>query len=346
MPFVPTFDLYVCQNANALVSSRGIGFCIGVRLFGERVAVGVGYRWGETLPDIHIFSCDLGPYREIRPARAQAAQAGTRRFALPGGPALGAAAGPRTRRSAEGHPHGPGGKQIIGTGDTGRRDYLIVNRPEENAILVALKRPAAGRYTLSAAPGSVPIESVATAEGLEAPRVKAAVTKRGSKRVLRYRVDAAPGQTVTFAEQGKQTYRQLGRARGRRGRIVFSPADGLRGRRKIVALVQRGGVTRYSLDVARFSAPRPAKPGRPRRLRVRRKGSRLVVSWRRARAARQYGATLQISNGQRVFRLTRKRKLTITGINPRARGSVSVRALSSSGERGPAAKAKLRVRRR
>ena len=308
--------------------------------------MGVGYRWGETLPDIHIFTCDLGPYRENRPARAQAAQAGTRRFALP-------AACPRRscwsedaavrRRSRS---PGPGGKQIIGAGDTGRRDYLIVNRPEENAILVALKRPAAGRYTLSAAPGSVPIESVATAEGLERPRVKAAVTKRGSKRVLRYRVDAAPGQTVTFAEQGKQTYRQLGRARGRRGRIVFSPADGLRGRRKIVALVQRGGVTRYSLDVARFSAPRPAKPGRPRRLRVRRKGSRLVVSWRRARAARQYGATLQISNGQRVFRLTRKRKLTITGINPRARGSVSVRALSSSGERGPAAKAKLRVRRR
>jgi hypothetical protein len=57
------------------------------------------------------------------------------------------------------------------------------------------------------------------------------------------------------------------------------PADGLRGRRKVVAIVERGGVARYSLDVARFNASAAARPG--------------------------------------------------------ARGSVSVRALSATGKRGP-----------
>ena len=345
LPVVGRIKIYVCEGVEGVVSSRGIGFCLHVTVpIFDRISFGAGYRWGDALPGLHLFTCDIGDYREARPAGARGAQAGSHSFTLEKGlpsaeiRVIGQGGLPGLTLT------GPGGKQIaITPGDEAPSgdNFIVLEQPETNTLYIALRKPAAGRYTVTHQAGTAAIRSVAAANGLQTPKVGANVTGRGFKRVLHYRVRTDSGQSVTFAEEGDRSYNILGRARGESGEIVFTPADGARESRKIVALVERGGVVKYALDVARYRAPGPIKPGRPGRLRVRRKRSSVRISWSRAQGARQYGVVLQLSNGQRVFRLVRKRRVTLRGVNPEGRGRVSVRGLSTTGRRGPAAKKKL-----
>ena len=163
----------------------------------------------------------------------------------------------------------------------------------------------------------------------------------GRKRLLSYRIAPAAGQRVTFFEKGARTYRRLGVARGTRGRIRFAPAAGRRGRREIVAQIERNGVVVKNLVVARYSAARDPRPARPRGLRVRRRGDALVVAWRRARAAFRYGVTVQLSNRRRIFRVTRRRRIAIRGVDRRARGVVLVGGLRADGVGGREAKRRI-----
>ena len=66
-----------------------------------------------------------------------------------------------------------------------------------------------------------------------------------------------------------------------------------------------------------------------------------MIAWRRASAAFRYGVTVQLSNRRRIFRVTRRRKITIRGVDRRARGVVYVGGLRGDGVAGREAKRRI-----
>jgi hypothetical protein len=140
-------------------------------------------------------------------------------------------------------------------------------------------------------------------------------------------------------ERGARTYSVIGRARGARGRIRFTPADGRRGRRDVLAVVERDGVVVRSLRVARYEAPSPARPGRPRAVRVTRRGGTVVVRWRGVPGVRTYAVTLQLRNAPAVLRVTRRHVVRFGGVARGARGVVLVGGLGIGSATGKQARA-------
>ena len=330
-----------CPSVGAVVSSKGIGFCtvlpIPVTPVGPviPVPVGVGYKWGDAWPpDVMVFSCDRGPYRESKPGAA-AAQAGERTFTVPrGAPSAG------VRISGSGGPpsvllSGPRGERIAlpqtdpATADP---DAVSFGVPETNTTQVFLKEPSAGRWTVTAQAGSA-IAGVASAAGLPVPRVRARVTGAGHRRTLVY---SGARKGIAFVERGARTSSPIGRARGARGRIRFTPADGRRGKRDIVALIERNGVTTESLTVGSYAAPGPARPARPRGLRVTRRRDTLTVTWKGA--GRGFAVTVRPRVGPAIMKVTRGHRVRIRGLSRRARGTVLVGALGNGTRTGPQAR--------
>jgi hypothetical protein len=208
-------------------------------------------------------------------------------------------------------------------------------------IQIGLRRPAAGRWTVTPRGSSAPIDSLAVAEAVPAPKIRARVSGRGQRRVLHYRLKPAPGRRVRFVEQGARTFNDIGVARGSSGTIRFAPAPGGRGRRKIVALVEQDGVTVARVEVARYSAPPDLGPPKPQRLRVRRRGDKLALSWRRVRGVYGYGVVLQLADRERIFRVVRRPRLSLRGFHRLARGRASVQSLADG--RPPSRPAKARI---
>jgi hypothetical protein len=332
-----------CPSVGAVVSSKGIGFCTIVPVpltpVGPVIPVpaGVGYKWGDAWPpDVMVFSCDHGPYRESKPSAA-AAQAGTQTFTVPRG-----APSASVRIAGNGGPPsvvltGPRGERIaLPQTDpaTANPNAVAITIPDTRTTQVFLKQPSAGRWTVT---GSE-VAGVSSAVGLPAPRVRARVIGRGARRTLVYS-GARPG--IAFEERGARTSSPIGRARGARGRIRFTPAEGRRGRREIVVLIERAGVVTQSLTVGRYSAPGPRRPARPRGLVVSRRGETLTVRWKGS--ARSFAVTVQPSGAPAILRVTRGHRVRIRGVT-RRRGTVLVGGLSTGSRTGPQARATWRSR--
>lgn len=135
---------------------------------------------------------------------------------------------------------------------------------------------------------------------------------------------------------GARTSSPIGRARGARGRIRFTPAEGRRGRREIVALIERGGVVTQSLTVGRYAAPGPRRPARPRGLVVSRRGETLTVRWKGS--APSFAVTVHPRGAPAILRVTRSHRVRIRGVT-RRRGTVLVGGLSVGSRTGPQARA-------
>jgi hypothetical protein len=239
---------------------------------------------------------------------------------------------------------GPGGLHATTPADgssvrEGR--FVILQSRSDRTTYIAAAKPTAGRWDLALEPGSSPVESVRTASGLSAPRVTAKVTGRGHARKLHFRVRPLRGQVVRFFEDGPETGRQLVRTTATRGTIHFRPGDGKAGRRSIIALVEQNGMVRRRLRVARFRAPQPMRPARPRRISLRRKGGRLLIGWPRAVGAERYIVGIRPGDGRRMQISTRKRSVRLRGIGSRESVRVEV-----TGVRGPYVGRPTRARRR
>ena len=94
--------------------------------------------------------------------------------------------------------------------------------------------------------------------------MKAVVRGKGRKRTLEWTVRPIPGQRVKLSEEGPGAHRSFGVLKGRSGTIKFSPANGKRGKRQLLAVVEQDGIFRKSIVAGTYIAPGPTKPGRPR----------------------------------------------------------------------------------
>ena len=342
-----------CFDAEAVLSSEGIAACGRIEAWGTDVALGFGYKWGGGL-SVMLLSCDVGPFRAIKPAQAVGHD-----FTLPAGLPVATVA----FRGSTGPPkvtlEGPGGERVVTPPEPDGKvlddRFLLFQNPDDRTTYVAINKPSGGRWRVKtdggglAAPRievesaqSSTLEQVQVAHGLPEPSVKAKVGGKGHKRTLTYSVRQIAGQRVTFEERGGDVGRRIGTAKGKRGTIRFTPGAGRRGKRQIVALVESNGLPRENITVSSYKAPAPAKPARPGGLKLKRKGSKLTVTWRSASRAARYLVRATLPDGRKLllFATSKKRRVRIKGVGKGDRVTVSVAGLRPDGMPGPAAKLK------
>jgi len=340
--FKKTF--HPCLDVGGVISSTGIGFC-GVAIVpigpGIPVTVGLGYKWGDSLPSPKIFSCDYDDYKVASPKAARAAAAGYS-VVLPNG-----------LPSAMFRVRGTGGAPDVKIVDphghdvTGSSNTVFIQWHDPKTVFVAVRHPIAGRWTVSPKQGSSPIAGVATAHGMPKLGVKGSVTGHGRRRVLHYRLTSAlAGRKVVFAERGGRTNHVIGKAHGGVGRIKFTVGPGRGGKRVIVALVnQNGGAPAKALRVTSYTAPPPQRLGEPHGLKVKRSKRRLTVSWKRVADASRYEVLVLLSDRSEAFRVTRRTHIRLPDPFPLRSGKVLVAAVGNDGSRGPAAHARILAKR-
>ena len=335
-------------SAEALIGSSGTGACGSLEIppF-PAVAGGFFWAWGTSADDVHfsVGSCDLSQYK-VMPVSAAAARvrghlAPAGSFTVPAGAPLedvellGAGGTPAAVLTS------PDGRHIVSSASDVHAPAYAVPFPSADRTVVVLNHPQAGTWTITPAAGSAPIRQARAASGLPAPRIRVAVRGAGRQRVLRYRVRGlGHGVTVAFAEQAGRVFRLVGRARAARGAIRFTPADGVRGPRAILALLTVDGQPRTRRIVAHYLAPRPSRPGRVRGLHVMRRRGAFAVSFRGARGASRYLLRIDASDGRHLQELipARRHGLRIPVVGYADRVRVTVTGVSASGRSGPAAR--------
>jgi hypothetical protein len=347
----------ICIGGRVVFSSKGFAGCAHALV----ADIGAGVTWGSNLwaglinplllirnLDLMPVGCDVGDYRAAAAtARAHAAQA----------------PGERSVRFEEGLPSGmvgvvgrDGPPHVALVGPDGTRVQPEPNAPvntakafafqslEKRLTWFAVKAPAAGVWKVVPAADSTPITEVRVADGLAAPKVTAKLTRgTGRKRVLTYKIAPIPGQTVAFAEQGKRGLgAQIGDVKARtKGTLTFTPTAGPGGPRTIIAQVAQKGIPRKTLIVARYVAPTPPRPAKPR-LKVRRSGTKLIVSWPKDPESRRFAVNAQLSDGRVLVLAPKAPKITIGGVAKATSATITVRGEDRNRIAGP--RATLRVK--
>ena len=321
----------ICYGGDVHFSSRGASICARPPVIPD---FGVGVYWPARVPQdwrIMFPGCRWSPFREvnIRGASVRSAQTGPlHSFTLSRGDPgrtvrlLSASGAPRARIV------GPGGRVLdspAGDGPAAAGGLMAVRLAKIRQTAVGVVRPSPGTYRVEALPGSPPITSVAVSKALPPARIRARVGGRGSRRVLTYRVRPRAGQRLTFLDRtAGGALRAIGTAKGASGRLRFSPAPGL-GRHQVVAQFELDGLPAERRTVARFTPP-AARLGRTHGLRLRHRGARLRISWRRVREARAYEVVVTPSGSRQRRIRTRRRTLSIR-LPKTNSGRVTVRAV-------------------
>ncbi|WP_026910050.1 hypothetical protein [Patulibacter minatonensis] len=337
---------------------------------------GFGYTFATKKVDLLGGSCDFGPYKATRGGATT--RAATRDVAA-GAPVT--TRGASTTAPAAATPHqagaglseeiskgtkavtlrvaggagppkvvlrGPGGTTITSPAATGTAQvkgrYTLVENPTDGTTSIVLLKPAAGTWTVEAAPGSTSTPTRLDRADLDAPPVllgQTRKTKKGQEVSLTFAV--ADGTSVRLTERGPKIGRTIigsvkGRpcrgARplpdGRRLRCVtttFRPSRGPGGRRTVQAVVSRKGIALKRETVATFTAPRETLPPLPGALRARRvKSGALVVVFPKVQGAVRYSATAVLSDGRKLgFDLSSKcRAVRIPSVPKGIRATVKV----------------------
>jgi hypothetical protein len=239
---------------------------------------------------------------------------------------------------------GPGRQSLDSPGGSGLATsgaLRIIRQESTRLTAVGLQDPRPGRYRIEPLAGAAPPVKIGEAEDPRDARVSARVAGRGSRRVLAYDIRRRPGQVITFIEVSGSTSRAIGTVNGGgRGTLRFSPAPGT-GRRRIEVQFELAGLPAERKTVARF-APPGARLARPARLRVRRRGTALRVTWARVPEAGAYRVVATPSGGAQKTIRTRARSVTVRAIAKSSSGRVSVQPVGRLRE-GPAASARFRA---
>jgi PKD repeat protein len=323
-----------CFGATMLMSSVGVAGCARLGLG----SVGGAYAWRTRRFDWLAGACDLGPWTATASPRARAAQ-NERTLTLPSGldvaafEVTGAGGAPRVTVT------GPKGERIVTPAGLGGRTAtsLVTLDPGSAKTYVAVAAPSGGAWKITTDPGSPAIAAARSAQALPDPEVSAKLGGKGARRTLRYRVKPLPGQTVVFSERSPVLAHEIGRARGAAGTLRFAPGEGAAGARSIVALVSQNGLPRAEVTVARYRAPRPARPGRPGKVTFRRSATSLAVVWRAsAGRPRAYEVRVTtINRRQELHRVSpRRTRLRIADIKPADRVTVAITPLTAKHQRG------------
>lgn len=242
----------------------------------------------------------------------------------------------------------PDGSTVTsGNGSVADGRFIATEFPEADKTYVSIGKPPAGRYLVETLGGSAQITTTRLANGIPDAKVSAKLRGKGRKRTLRFSARRIAGQRITFAEQSSGgLYREFATTGKSRGTVKLRPANSKQRRRRIIALVEQDGLPRARLALARFKGPKYRPAARPRKLRARRRGSRLLVSWRPVKGAKEYRVRVSLpKDGRKVLRYVkgkRRPKLKLAGLERNDRGRITVEAIGADAQPGKTAKAKLK----
>jgi hypothetical protein len=225
-----------------------------------------------------------------------------------------------------------------------------------NATLVMIRNPKKGAYTVTAKEGSAPITAIKFADALPLPRIKGGVVRRKGRYMLSVQSRVPAGTTVTLSEESDHGSHRLATLSGARSaanarvaqtsrRMRFKPALGRAGRRQIVATLSRDGIPQRRMLVGSYRAPAAPKPGAVRRLRAKAKGSKLTVTWRKARNARRYVVTVGLGQGRSFTRSVgaKGRRLVVRDALIRRGATVSVKTVGPLSAESRAARRRVKA---
>ena len=333
----------LCARADGLISSTGLAGCIdagtlrlpypsnprtgpfgfgsvsfSVRYYEVPLHAGFGYRYGGKV-DVLGSSCDFAPYRATRTASVSAA--GLSERIAPGTKAVAF-----NISGSNGPPklvvRGPDGTRIVSPADKrgvqrkGR--YILAENKTTKGTSVMLVKPAAGRWTVEAAPGSKSRPTRIERSNYEAPPTLFGQARwiAPYKREVAFQYAVPDGAKVQLVERGKKgiTRTLIRSVRGKpcRGapklpggrtllcvRKKFRLARGPGGPRTVQALVSRNGVPITRRTVAHLKAPRQPVASKPRALTLRRSGGGIVAIFSESKNASRYSVIAILSDGRR-----------------------------------------------
>jgi hypothetical protein len=333
-----------CLTAEGELSSKGVAGCVTIGstlpsydleipLDGSAwhldtttypLTAGFGYDWGASSAQVLGGSCDFSPYQPTNPTTdlAGAAAAG-----IPVRIAGDTSAVALRIHGTHGAPkvvlHGPHGATITspasGRGKLSKGHYLLAVNKADGTTDVMLVRPAAGTWTVSAAPGSGSSPRKIDRATLQVPPTLAArVLGKGGGRTVRVAYAVPVGATVRLLEHGKGVYHTIAaRLHGRRcpglpahrpgtnekilcANIRFRPAAGPGGTRHVQAVVTRGAIPLLQKNIASFRVPRLTLPARVGALRAQRGRGNLLIAFLPSREASRYSVSAKLSDGREL----------------------------------------------
>jgi hypothetical protein len=326
-------------GANGLMSSKGVAGC------GEIVGIrgGFGYDWVTEKTDLFGDSCDLSrwePERKFAPLDTNGA--GRQPMAYAAQDTSNAIDVPVGQKALMLKVDGVGGDPLVTliapdgtryevpTGEMAvdHEKWFTARHPQADQTYIGVKLPAAGLWRIETQPGSPAIKSVSRSRVLPDPKVDATVRNTGRTRTIDYKIKPIPGQTVEFAEDGSDTHRTVGVAKGTSGSLRFVPQEGSGRSRQLVAIVKQNGLPRAHIKLGRFMAPAPVRPTTPSSLRARRGKSLVSVAWKPVPGATRYYVLAKLSDGQGIYAATTKPQAIIRGVGRDDAARISVRAVN------------------
>ncbi len=348
-----------CAGAEGVVSTEGLAACGYVTLLAVKVSIGFGIHWPFDL-EIMPGACGIGDYRATRASAARLKQLGglgTRQLQAPAPQSVTFPAGkPYALLRVSGDSaapmvtlSGPDGASIStpaapAKGDKSDR-FLVIKDDEKKQTTFIVTKPGTQPWTLTPQPGSAAITAVEQAEPLPEPSVKARVTGTGYRRQLAYDVRRIEGQKVRFSEIGGGVTHVLGETTKAKGSIRFSPRDGAKGSRKIVAQVLQDDLPRANLTVAKYNAPARRLPGRIRTVSAKRGKTSLTIAWPSVANAVEYRVMVTVSDG-RTLMLTvprKSRKVTVPDFTAKDSAKVAVAGVTATMRKGPATRTSVKL---
>lgn len=357
-----------CVKGEAVVSSVGLAGCASVDTFLGTVHGGGGMKWGGKLK-IMAGSCDIGPWRATRSVIATDGLGHRLQEPAPGFLVGERAAAVAVRvRGRGGMPKvafvGPDGRRISTDVPDGQgydpKSHMIMGDEEAGEVSALIANPAKGAWRVEVLPGSVPVDGIDVADPLPPAAITAKVTGKGTDRAIEYAYTPHEGRTITFAELGPQTKRELGTATGhtcadeadrkagrRCGKLPFTPGMGGAGTRTIHASIAQDGEPTGSEDVTTYVAPKDALPARPR-IKVSRAPGSVKVRWKRSATADQVNVVVATADGRRVLFVRDARhagSVVLHGVRSTVAARVTVRGMrTADSKEGRAATATLRAK--
>ena len=226
---------------------------------------------------------------------------------------------------------GPGGQTYITPASPKQvvsvpGQFIAALAPDPSQVLILLKHPKAGRWTVEALPGSGPLGKLETAEDVAPAAIHVHVHHaRGRDYALEYEIaHHVPGTAVRFVERGRDSTHTIATVKSARGTVRFAPTEALSRPRQIVAyLLNHEGVEVRELPVGRYTAPGAFRPGRPK-VRIARRKNVALVTWSAVPGARGYRVTVRGSDGRLETHILKARIHSV--LIPRALGFESFTA--------------------
>jgi len=238
-----------------------------------------------------------------------------------------------------------------------------------HATIVFIKAPKQGKYTITAKPGSSPITGISHADALPQDSAKAGVARaaqeqqqkskgRQKQELLTLRAQLAKNSKMAIIEQGKQISHQIAEIQSRISggpsaraaqvsrHIRFTPALGPAEKRTLIGVISRRGIPVKRIVLGSFRSPAPPTAGKVRKLHVKRKGSRLTISWKAAKNAQRYEVHIAMRHGLGANRTVTAKKHKLVFANAfaaRYGATITVRPIGPLLDRGPAATKKLKA---